>query len=122
MKSKKLNRIFTLARNASHLSDYKIKIGAVLIRNGNPIAVGFNKNKTHPKYRFNIHAEMSAILSTNGQEDSRGDTMFIFRETADGVPGMSRPCLDCIASLRSYGVKRVYYTTNEAPFYRIEDI
>ena len=56
-----INRFFTLARNASKLSDYnkkKIHIGAILVYKNKIIASGWNTQKTSPvQYKYNLYRE-----------------------------------------------------------------
>lgn len=117
--------LFKLAKNVSTHSDYKIKMGAVLVKKSHPISVGFNKIKynrifSHPE-KMTIHAEMSAIQSS-GKENIKGSSMFIYRENRKGNLAMARPCENCMEKLRQYGIKKIYYTTNEFPFWEMEKI
>jgi len=118
---------FELARNVSKYSNHKYQIGCVLI-NHKPLSVGFNKTKTHTKYanpetsiRKAVHAEVIAILNS-GKESIRNGTAYIYRETKDGNPALARPCKDCMERLENFGIKRIFYTTEEYPYYREERI
>lgn len=113
--------LFRLAKNVSKHSDYKIQMGAVLVRKGTPISVGFNKNKTHPSCKYSIHAEIDA-LRTSGKETIKNSTMYIYRENNDGLPALARPCDDCLKALTDFGVGCIIYTTNEYPYFRVEEI
>ena len=70
-----LPALFRLAKNVSKHSDYKIKMGAVIVKNGKPISVGFNKIKYFGKWyippKATLHAEMDAIR-TSGKERIKG--------------------------------------------------
>jgi deoxycytidylate deaminase len=122
-----LPSFFTLAKNVSTYSDYRIKMGAVLVSGGNVFAVGFNKNKTHPflengkVLESTVHAEISAIISS-GKSYLNNSKMFIYRERRDGTPGMARPCIQCMKSLKKFGVKKIWYTTPTYPFFSVERI
>jgi hypothetical protein len=49
--------MFRLAKNVSKHSMHKYKLGAVIVINGHPLSVGFNKAKSHPNApRFGLHA------------------------------------------------------------------
>lgn len=118
--------LFRLAKNISRHSEYRIKIGAVLVKHGTPISIGFNKLKFHPKYsnptKKTIHAEMQAILSS-GKEKIRNSEIFVYREfKRTGLPALARPCEDCILKLKEFGIKRIYYTTNEFPYWNVEKL
>jgi tRNA(Arg) A34 adenosine deaminase TadA len=118
-------RWFKLAKNTSKYSEHRIKVGAVLLRKDKPISVGFNKTKAPNKKfitRFDTtHAEVCA-LATSGKDYLDKTTMYIYREDKKGNIKMSRPCEYCLAELKKFGVKKIYYTTNEAPYWNMEKI
>lgn len=117
-----LRRNFTLAKIASEKSNYRIRMGAVLLQNGRCISVGCNTVKSHPKWSYEdkktIHAEADCLraISKYLHRITKG-VMFVYREHRDGLPGMAKPCENCQRLLREYGVKTVYYSTNEFPFW-----
>lgn len=117
--------IFSLARNISKHSIYKYKLGAVLVKNGNIISVGFNKIKFNSKYSFpmkeTIHAEM-ACLKTSGKDYLKNAIVFVYREDSRGNPALAKPCYNCLSRLKKFGVKRIYYSTGEYPFFEMENI
>lgn len=118
-------RFLNLARNVSKHSKYRIKVGCVITKGNHPISVGFNKAKYSKLYgnpwRKTIHAEVSAIR-TSGREYIKNSSAFIYRETCDGNPAMARPCADCMSRLISFGVKTIYYSVTEYPYWRREEI
>ena len=108
---------FKQARKQSlRVKDFSARIGAVLSRNGCPIAIGRNHpRKTHPiVHSYNclktIHAEFDVIIGIN-RNLAIGSTLFLYREKQDGTLAISKPCPMCEKFLRHSGVKRVYYTT-----------
>ena len=107
-------RFFNLAKKLSQKSDYQAhKLGAVIVRGGEVVGIGFNKRKTHPlsKTRFNnIHAELSAVLNS-GLENLQGCHVYVYRETKQGQIAMARPCGHCMDILKKLSVRRVYYST-----------
>ena len=115
---------FRLARNTLSYSDCKIRVGAVISRKS-PISVGFNVTKTHPSFcnpeigcTMSIHAEMNALMRANFVV--KGCDVYIYRELADGTPGLAKPCIMCYNVLKSKGIKRIYYTTSRPPYWRME--
>jgi deoxycytidylate deaminase len=114
-------RMFYLAKNISKLSSHpKHRMGAVIVDKGTPISVGCNQCKSHPLAKWNgLHAEVQAI-HTSGKNRIRGSSVFIYRERKSGLPAMARPCCDCMNALREFGVRWVYYTTNDFPFWDVE--
>lgn len=117
--------LFRTAKLVSELSECKVHVGAVLCNKKRPISVGYNCNKSHPKYstelKRTIHAEVSAIIHS-GRDTLEGSTIFVFRSTHDGIPAMSRPCSECLKVLKAYGVTTMYYSTNSYPYFEVEKV
>ena len=116
-----------MAQQASRFSDHRIKVGAVLC-NKKPITFASNKLRTHPRFadpsssiRGSIHAEIRAVQNSN-KEDLSGCTIFVYRGLKNGKPAMARPCEHCMEFLKSRGLKRIYYTIDQFPYYRKEDL
>ena len=109
---------FKLAKNVSKLSDYKIKIGAVLVKGGSVISVGFNKFRYDKEFssppKDTLHAEMACIKYSN--RDIDGSVIYVYRENSKGI-ALSKPCHNCMDKLKKFGVKKVYYTINEFPYF-----
>lgn len=126
-----INKFFTLAKNASTFSDYEnIKIGSVLVYKNKVISVGYNTKKSHPyqkilnKYRnqngreFDInkrhnylHSEINCLLNVKDSNINWSKAyIFIYREDKNGNITMSKPCKGCEYSLKSKGIKKVFYT------------
>ena len=124
---KELNRgYFRLARNISRFSDCAFCLGAVISKK-TPISVGFNIIRTHPKYSnpstmntVSIHAEMMALYGSG--EDVKGYDIYIYRETTDGTPALAFPCESCYNTLKKCGIKKVYYTIGEYPYWKCEKL
>ena len=109
-----MNKFFALAKTAAKKSNHHTyKIGAVLTKRKKIIAIGSNNMKTHPlsNHPFkSLHAEMAAIIC--GFQFGGGDTVYLYRETKDGIPALARPCEYCMEFLKEYGITTVCYTTN----------
>ena len=103
---------FRLARNVSLKSDYKIRMGCVIVMHGKPISVGFNSQKSHPQKvgdNVCVHAEVMALISAD--TDVRGGTAYIYRERKDKTLGLARPCNNCYRRLLEAGIKKIVYST-----------
>lgn len=116
---------FKLAKNVSKNSNHRCKMGCVIAQHGKPIAVGWNYYKTHPQHTANsfrqtIHAEIKALMSAD--TELQGAIAYVYRETYNGTPALARPCNYCYAQLRKAGIKTVYYTTEEHPYWKKEKI
>lgn len=113
-----------LSRNVSKHSQYKIKVGAVLVVAGHVLSVGFNKIKYSREYSHlqeqSLHAEMSC-LKTCGRDYVDKATIYVYRETKNG-PALAKPCVKCQTVLKSRGVKRAVYSTAEYPFFEIIEL
>ena len=112
--------LFRLAKNVSKLSQHpKHKLGAVLVVNGKPVSVGHNQHKSHPEAKYTgLHAEIQALKSS-GKERIKGSSIFVYREKKNGSIGMSKPCKDCMSKLIKFGVKWVFYTIEEYPYFEV---
>jgi len=117
---------FRHARNMSLKSNYRIKVGAVLVI-GKSIVKGCNLIKSHPTYanpnkhtKVSIHAEISCLLKSK-EFNKVGSKIFVYRETKDG-PAMARPCSKCMKELKSAGIKKIYFSISDYPYYESEII
>jgi len=117
---------FRLARNTSLYSNCRVRVGAVISKKS-PISVGFNVIRTHPLYSnpdtmatISIHAEMRALLSA--WFDASGCDIYVYRELDNGSPALARPCNICYNVLKDRGIKKIYYTTDSPPYWRMERI
>jgi pyrimidine deaminase RibD-like protein len=119
---KNIPSFFRLAKNISKLSNHKQKMGAVVVKNGKPISVGYNQIKSNPTgWRGCLHAEQYAIKYAD-IEDFHGCSIYVYRQRPDGNIGLSRPCRYCLEELKKKGFRWMYYSTNEFPFWDYERI
>jgi deoxycytidylate deaminase len=116
---------FRLARNTLPFSNCRVRVASVISRKS-PIAVGFNIEKTHPRYSnpdesctVSIHAEMVALIRAGFDVD--GCDIYVYRE-ANGMPALARPCNMCYNELKKFGIKKIYYSIGEAPFWKCEKL
>lgn len=112
--------MFRLAKNVSKLSQHpKHKLGAALVYNGKPVSVGHNRHKSHPEAKYSgLHAEIQALKSS-GRSKIRGSSMFVYRETKQGCLALAKPCKDCMSKLIDFGIKWLFYTTSEYPYFEV---
>ena len=105
-------RFFDLARKISKLSNHHHhKIGSVIVRGSKIVSVGTNNLKTHPRSthpHFSLHSEMAAVLLA--KQDLHGCEIYVYRETKNGVPALSRPCMYCMPFIKEAGLKEVHYS------------
>lgn len=115
--------VFRLARNISKLSTHKKhRLGAVVVDKGHPISVGCNQSKTHPNAPYTgLHAEIQAI-KTSGRKSLDGCSIFVYRRRRDGKIGMARPCPHCMKEIKEMGIRWVYYSVPEYPYWEVEKV
>ncbi len=122
-----LPKFLRTAYKIASKSTGEFKLGAVLVRCGKPISVGFNKyNATNKLAREffgvpTIHAECDA-LHRAASMDTHGCTLYVVRVRPRGEVGLSKPCFRCRSLLKAKGIRKVIYTTSEAPFFFEERI
>ena len=113
MKQKRLDSVFmNITKEVATLSHcVRFKVGAVLVKDGNIISMGYNgtpagmdnccekDNVTVPHV---IHGEVNAILKAAKTGTSvNGGTLYLTLS----------PCLDCSKLILQSGIKRVVYLT-----------
>jgi len=100
------------ARYAGY-SDHSIhKMGAVLIRKGQIVGAGCNKNRSHPKsksFEHFVHAELSALISAGFVWGTYSTHLYVVRITRGGSMGTSKPCSDCMDLIKQAGVETMTY-------------
>ena len=125
--TKKDKTYFNAARAVSEMSDFeKHHIGCVVVYGHRIISSGCNIMKTHPlqkelnKERFDgdtnhfLHAETSALLPLINRKDInwKDVQVYIYREWKDGTKDNSKPCPGCRKLIKSLGIKKINYTTD----------
>ena len=120
---------FQEARRVRMNSSQNVQVGAVITRDNKILSCACNGRGSRtfraPGYHsitLPKHAEFMAISYIN-PEDIKGTTVWVWRETKDGVPTLARPCeRHCMPFLKAVGVERVVYTTSEDPYFFTEEI
>ena len=125
--TKKDKTYFNAARAVSEMSDFeKHHIGCVVVYGHRIISSGCNIMKTHPlqkelnKERFDgdtnhfLHAETSALLPLINRKDInwKDVQVYIYREWKDGTKAISKPWPGCRKLIKSLGIKKINYTTD----------
>lgn len=106
-----------LARSLASRSAQRHKHGAVVVKSGRVLAMGFNKRRNHPlicnpgrhKLDSGFHAEIDAIKKV---ADPRGAVVFVARVNRRGQDRLSKPCPVCAKELSRLGVKKIIYTVS----------
>lgn len=118
--------MLNIAKAASQLSDIEQhKLGAVIAKGTEILAVGQNQAKSHPlqkkynKFRGHahaeewsyLHAELSALVKIKNKKQLHGAKIYISRTNKSGKNALARPCAACFAAIKDFGISRVVYTT-----------
>jgi deoxycytidylate deaminase len=128
-------RAFEVARAISKTSDNpSYFIGAVVLAGKSIIGAGCNSaSKSHPmqkKYNQNrprfsefanhpIHAEIDALIKATAAagKDLSNAKIYVYRENKLGKLAMSRPCRACMQAIKDFGIKDIYYSTEDGLSY-----
>lgn len=119
-----LPKWFRLAKIEADKSAFKFKVGAVVVKGGSKISSGFNSVrfcsigvKNYTKWAESLHAERAALSKMN-KEDIKGCSIYVYREGNNGRPLNSMPCPQCMHMLVELGIKKIFYTHHEYPYYK----
>lgn len=91
------------------------KMAAIIVKGGNILSWGVNRNRTHPRsknYYQSIHAELDAIIGVP-RESLSGSKIYIIRVTRIGHLASSKPCVKCVALLSALGLKSMTYVSED---------
>lgn len=118
MKFKFFNEAFKQSKFSTH---HKHKIGGVIVKKSKIISKGYNKLKTHPASNHtykNIHCELDCILKAPNHLLKDAE-LYLYRNRKSDTIGNSRPCTFCEELVRKFGIKKVYYTVDYAPYWEM---
>lgn len=97
----------------------KWRVGAVVVRGGNIIAMGQSKLNTDPglcdfeqigiRDRVSVHAEESALKRCG---NPRRATLYVARVGRNGKVALAKPCQKCAKLIEAHQIRRVYYTVS----------
>jgi len=99
------------------------RLAAALVHKNSIISIGINKKKTHPFMRdygkndeaIYLHAEIDCIVNALrhvSADDISKYSLYVLRAKKNGN-GMAKPCEGCQRAIAQFGIKDVYYTTDE---------
>ena len=106
----------------------RLKVVSFLCYKGKIVNFGVNSSKTSPlqfRYRQKTplatienfldkeHAEINCLRRTYlGELDIKKVEFVIISKRNDGNYRLARPCCTCMAALKDFGIKKIWYTTN----------
>ena len=115
---------FNKAREVASQSHFRIRMGAVVVRQRRVIGAGNNVLKSHPmmhkpgNFFRCIHAEIAACLNAP-RDGLSGSVVYVARLLKNGKPALAKPCEACDELLARFRVKRAYYTVGERESYLV---
>jgi len=101
------------AAKAALDSEYKFRMGAIVVKSGRVLSIDTNYNKRSPytpPNRWSTHAEIRALRSAS---DTKGATLYIARLFKSGDIALARPCAWCMEHITTAKISRVVYTINK---------
>lgn len=118
--SKSQESYFTLATRVAQNSTMRHRLGAVLVKSGRVLNVGWNQERwSQDKYMsWSLHAEIDACLGA--QCSIVGSTVYVSRILKNGKKSLSHPCIGCILRLKKMGVKNLYWTKDHESYGRLK--
>jgi deoxycytidylate deaminase len=117
--SKTDKSFLSVARYFAAKSKSRNTHGAVVVKSGRVLGTGFNKDRNSPKMTepariktdCSFHAEEIAIRDAG--ENIKGAKIYVARVNRHGSDRDSRPCPKCLLLIRSVGIKKIIYTSEE---------
>lgn len=117
MLSKRDRAYLSVARYCAKKSNARNTHGAVVVKGGRVLSIGWNKNRNHPKIvspehiktECSYHAEEVAIREA-GEENVKGAIIYVARVSKSGQDRDSKPCPKCATLIEQVGIKRVIFT------------
>jgi deoxycytidylate deaminase len=119
------NKVFSILKLMAETGDFfaNASLAAAIVYKNEIVGIGINEKKTHPfqkrfaknQHSVYLHAETSAIkqaLKKISVDELKYAKMFVLRIKKDGTVAMSKPCPGCHRCIETFGIKKVYYTTD----------
>ena len=114
-----------LARQVSLKSEFKVKVGVVIVKGNRVLSFGYNQIRhlsrgvvKYSAFSHSAHAERIACSKVE-RNKLKGATIFISRSFKDGMPALAAPCNDCLNLIKDMKIAKVVYTIADFPFYEI---
>lgn len=117
--SKKDQAYLNGARFLARKSEARNRHGAVVVKGGRVMGMGWNKFRNDPcnvlpeqiKSHCSVHAESDAIK--NAGSNLKGAVIYVARVSRRGRDLNSAPCSRCMTLIANSGIKRVVFTTED---------
>lgn len=101
--------------------------GCVIVNKaGEVVSEGFNNTFVHMYHKFSTHAEVACLSKMKHNKKVLSECeMYVVRIGTEGMGNplkYSKPCTGCTKAIIKSGIKRVYYSTNEDFYFKMEKI
>jgi len=109
-----------VARFLATKSDLRHKHGAVVVKSGRVLGMGYNKQRNHPsvimegRHRLDCGYHAEAVAIKDAGENARGATIFVARVNRQGDDLLSKPCEYCRELIVESGIKNVLFTRSNS--------
>jgi deoxycytidylate deaminase len=109
----------SVARYLAQKSNSRQKHGAIVVKSGSVLGIGYNKDRNNPmtvspehiKTHCSRHAEIEAIRDANWSV--KGAVLYVARVNKQGQDRNSKPCKNCDRAIRQSQIKKVIYTESK---------
>ena len=117
------------------MSDFskRVHVGCIAVLGNKILSIGFNTERTHPlqkKYNayrdmncdkfiiHKLHAEVACLYPLIDSDINWGKiSLYIYRIRNDSPHGNARPCPACMQMIKEFGIKHIYFTTDDGYSY-----
>jgi pyrimidine deaminase RibD-like protein len=119
MLSRKQKAYMNVARFLAAKSSMRHKHGAVVVKSGRVVGMGYNKSRNHPdvvtdgKHREQCGYHAEAVAIKEAGTNARGATIFVARINRQGEDLLSKPCELCQKTIEESGLKNVLFTRSD---------
>jgi dCMP deaminase len=116
MLSRREEAYLSIARYLAKKSQSRQKHGAIVVRGGSVLGMGYNKDRNHPsrvspehiKTHCSRHAELEAIR--DAKWNVKGAVLYVARVNSRDEDRNSKPCMLCEKIIIETEIKKVIYT------------
>ena len=101
--------------------------GCIIVnKSGEIVSEGYNYLFTHMCHKFSIHAEVCCLSKMKRNKKILSECeMYVVRIGTDNMGRplkYSKPCPDCTKAIIKSGIKKIYYSTNDDFYMKLEQI
>lgn len=110
--------VFDRALQVAKKSTMTHKHGALIIKNGEIIAEGFNHTADFMSHSWSIHSEVAALLNLKKQHRHKKylEDVVMLVVRVGGINNqecrMSAPCCRCREAIEKAGIKKIFYSSS----------